>query len=225
MKKKYSILIIDDHPLIVEAYRNALKVIESGSDQYSFGVDSSSNCADAISKIEFASVGMGYDLIILDIKLPPSEDLKILSGEDLGLKINDMLPDCKIIVSTTFNDNFRANNILMNLNPDGYLVKNDINPQDLIYAIKSVIADVPYYSKTIMRLLKTRVSNVITLDKIDRQLLYSLSLGTKMKDMPCEIPLSMAAIEKRKRVLKDIFEVETKADKDLISAAKEKGFI
>ena len=65
-----------------------------------------------------------------------------------------MLPDCKIIVSTTFNDNFRANNILMNLNPDGYLVKNDITPQDLIYAIKSVISDVPYYSKTIMRLLK-----------------------------------------------------------------------
>ena len=58
----------------------------------------------------------------------------------------------------------------MNLNPDGYLIKNDITPQDLIYAIKSVISDVPYYSKTIMRLLKTRVSNVITLDKIDRQL-------------------------------------------------------
>ena len=225
MKKKYSILIVDDHPLIVEAYKNALNVIESDSDQYYFLIDSSSNCSDAISKIEFASLGIGYDLIILDIKLPPSERFKILSGEDLGLKINDMLPDCKIIVSTTFNDNFRANNILMNLNPDGYLVKNDITPQDLIYAIKSVISDVPYYSKTIMRLLKTRVSNVITLDKIDRQLLYSLSLGTKMKDMPYEIPLSMAAIEKRKRILKDIFEVETKADKDLISAAKDKGFI
>ena len=90
MKKKYSILIVD-HPLIVEAYRNALNVIESDSDQYYFLIDSSSNCADAISKIEFASVGIGYDLIILDIKLPPSEDLKILSGEDLGLKINDML--------------------------------------------------------------------------------------------------------------------------------------
>ena len=36
MKKKYSILIVDDHPLIVEAYRNALNVIESDSDQYYF---------------------------------------------------------------------------------------------------------------------------------------------------------------------------------------------
>ena len=72
---------------------------------------------------------------------------------------------------------------------------------------------------------RNALSVIHFLSKIDRQLLYSLSLGTKMKDMPCEIPLSMAAIEKRKRVLKDIFEVETKADKDLISAAKEKGFI
>ena len=31
MKKKYSILIIDDHPLIIEACKNALKVIESDS--------------------------------------------------------------------------------------------------------------------------------------------------------------------------------------------------
>ena len=186
-----------------------MNVIESDSDQYYFLIDSSSNCADAISKIEFASVGIGYDLIILDIKLPPSEDLKILSGEDLGLKINDMLPDCKIIVSTTFNDNFRANNILMNLNPDGYLVKNDITPQDLIYAIKSVISDVPYYSKTIMRLLKTRVSNVITLDKIDRQLLYSLSLGTKMKDMPYG-SLYLWQLLKRKRILKDILRLKLK---------------
>lgn len=225
MKNKFSILIIDDHPLIVEAYKNALNLLETDSSQFNFHVDWSNNCSDAITKIEFASKGIGYDLIILDIKLPPSDDLKILSGEDLGLKIKELLPKCRVIVSTTFNDNFRANNILMNLNPDGYLVKNDITPQDLINAIKSVLSDTPYYSKTIMRLLKTRVSNVITLDKIDRQLLYSLSLGTKMKDMPEEIPLSMAAIEKRKRMLKEIFEVDSREDKDLILAAKDKGFI
>ena len=60
MKKKYSILIIDDHPLIIEAYKNALKVIETDSDEYSFGVDSSSNCSDAISIIEFASELSSY---------------------------------------------------------------------------------------------------------------------------------------------------------------------
>ena len=45
-----------------------------------------------------------------------------------------------------------------------------------------------------------------------------------MKDMPYEI-FYLWQLLKRERILKDIFEVETKADKDIISAAKEKGFI
>ena len=65
------------------------------------------------------------DIVFLDIKLPPSKDGKILSGEDLGIKINQLLPDTKIIISTTFNDNYRIHNILENINPDGFLIKND----------------------------------------------------------------------------------------------------
>ena len=63
------------------------------------------------------------------------------------------------------------------------------------------------------------------LDKIDRQLLYEMSIGTKMKELPTIIPMSMAGIEKRKKHLKVIFEVDENDDRELILKAKEKGFI
>jgi hypothetical protein len=46
-----------------------------------------------------------------------------------------------------------------------------------------------------------------------------------MKDLPKILPLSIAGIEKRKRNLKVIFDVEGQDDKALIMVAKEKGFI
>jgi len=69
------------------------------------------------------------------------------------------------------------------------------------------------------------LANDFVLDKIDRQLLYELSIGTKTKDLPNILPLSMASIEKRKRALKKLFDVTEKGDQSLIKIAKEKGFI
>ena len=61
--------------------------------------------------------------MFLDISVPPSKDKKLLSGEDVGLMINRVFPSSKIIVSTTFNDNYRIQSILKNMNPDGFLIK------------------------------------------------------------------------------------------------------
>ena len=46
-----------------------------------------------------------------------------------------------------------------------------------------------------------------------------------MKEMPKVVPLSMAGIEKRKRILKQKFDVEDQGDKALILKAREMGFI
>ena len=63
------------------------------------------------------------------------------------------------------------------------------------------------------------------LDDIDRRILYELSIGTKTKDLPALVPLSLTGIEKRKRLLKQIFDIDSTDDRELILAAKEKGFI
>ena len=225
-RKKCSVLIIDDHPLICDAYTNALNLVEKENSDLVFKVSLAHNCDDAFAKIKESSKRLlKYELIFLDIKLPPSKDKRILSGEDLGLKINDLLPEAKVIVSTTYNDNYRIYSLLKSLNPDGLLIKNDITARELVNAINLVLKSPPYYSSSVSQTIRNEMLNDLLLDKIDRRLLYEVSIGTKTKDLPSILPLSIAGVEKRKRNLKSIFDVSDLEDKDLIVKAKEKGFI
>ncbi len=224
--KRYHILLIDDHPLISEAYKSAFSSISKSDENITFAIDVAHNCDMAYDKIKYiAERQQPLDCVFLDIRLPPSTDAKILSGEDLGLKLRQLLPKTRIVVSTTFNDNYRIHSIFKSIDPDGFLIKNDVAPEELVTAIKTVLTDPPYYSKTVTKLLRKEVSNDFLLDNIDRQLIYELSIGTKMKNLPEILPLSIAGIEKRKRHLKQIFDVTSGDDKELIQIAREKGFV
>jgi len=224
--KLYTVLIVDDHPLITDAYKSALKYIEELDKSLFFDIYEVHNCDDAYNKIgDVLSKNKEIELVFLDISLPPTKDGKIISGEDLGLKIKEVMPKSKVIVSTTLNDNYRIRSIFKSLNPHGFLIKNDINPRELVTAIKAVIFDPPYYSKTVVKLLRNEVSSDFTLDFVDRKILHELSIGTMMKDLPSVLLLSLPALEKRKRRLKELFETVDHSDKELLKSARDKGFI
>jgi len=223
--KVYHVLIIEDHPLITEAYKKAFSHVSLNNSKLKFIISTANNCDAAYLKINEAAKQQELDMIFLDIKLPPSSEGLLLSGEDLGLKIIELLPNSKIVVSTTYNDNYRINSIFKSLNPEGFLIKNDLNPKELILAIESIIEGKPYYSKSVIELMRKLTANDFLIDAIDRKLLYELSKGTKMSQMPDIIPLSISALEKRKRVLKEIFNLSDKEDRDLFKIAEEKGFI
>ncbi len=221
--KEIKVLIVDDHPMIIEGYKNALLGINS--DEMTLRIDTADSCDGAFSKIKNASTGTPYDVVFLDIKLPPSEDGKIISGEDLGIKVKELLPDTKVVILTMFNNNFRIHNILKNINPDGFLVKSDVTSDELMRAFQVVLTDPPYYSHTVTKLLRTRIINEVVLDDIDRNILFHLSKGIKTKNLTEYIPLSLAAIEKRKRHLKEVFDVEKKGDESLLEQARNTGFL
>lgn len=222
----YHVLIIEDHPLITEAYKKAFSQVSSKNPKQHFVISTAVNCDEALVKINEATQHQELDIVFLDIKIPPSTtNESLLSGEDIGLKIMELLPASKIIVSTTFNDNYRINSIFKSLNPEGFLIKNDLNPKELVSAIESIIEGNPYYSKSVIELMRKLTSNDFLIDSLDRKLLYELSKGTKMSQLPNIIPLSISALEKRKRVLKEIFNLVDKDDRDLFRIAEEKGFI
>lgn len=188
-------------------------------------IESAGDCDTAREKIKNTWTENGWDLVFLDIRLPPSKDRRILSGEDLGEMIRQRHPLAKIIVATTFNDNYRIQNIFKSLNPEGFLIKNDMDTPELVEAILKIMQGGLHYTSTVANLLRKQMFTDINIDKIDRQILYELSLGTKMKDLPNFVPLSIAGIEKRKRILKQVFDVEDQGDKALILKARELGFI
>jgi len=135
------------------------------------------------------------------------------------------LPQTKIMVITNLVNNLRLVNILKAIEPDGFLIKNDITFDDLITAIKQILNKETYYSQKVINLLRKKIHCDLTLDQYDIRLLYELSNGARMKDLIQILPFSKAGIEKRKRLLKINFDVGNDGDRELILKAKENGFI
>lgn len=211
------ILMIDDHYLILEGYKNVLsklniKILE---------IETAESCDTGWYKIN----SKDFDIVILDINFPVSETSKILSGEDLGLKIREKFPDMNIIILTTLEDPIRLNNILHNINPSGFLLKGDTTPDELLRCLETVITNPPYYGSKISTILRKEASNKYILDEVDRIILYQLSLGTKTKDLTEYVNLSLRAVENRKKKLKIIFGVSDRGNKTLLDRARESGYI
>lgn len=224
--ENYNVLIIDDHPIICDSYKQAFLKIENAiSSESKFKIEIANNCDSAIEKIERYSRSNPLDLVMLDIKLPPSRDGKIVSGEDLGVLIKNSYPKTKIIICTTYNDNYRIYNLIKNVDPDGLISKSEITNEELLNAIITVIKKPPYYSRTVNIMMRNQFSFEYSLDDIDRHLLFQISLGAKTMELPNELPLEIAAIEIRKRRLKEVFDADGKSDKILIQNAKRKGFL
>ena len=82
-----------------------------------------------------------FDLVLLDIGIPSSIDKQLLCGEDIGAELRKTFPQIKIIVFTSYTSNYRLNNVLKSLNPEGFLIKSDVDFIKLIDAIDAVIHD------------------------------------------------------------------------------------
>ncbi len=226
MKKRFKILIIDDHPMIVEAYKNILTSTDI-RDTYRITIETADTCDSAIKKIKEASEKEHYDILFLDVQLPPSSEGKIISGEGLAIFAKELLPNAKIVILTMFNENFRIQNILNTVNPDGLLIKNDITSKDFIFAFNAIVNNPPYYSTTVAKYFRDQTINQeeYLLDEINRKIIFYLSKGVKTKNLINHINLSMSAIEKRKTQIKTLFKLDKANDEALINEAKKRGFI
>ena len=221
MTNPINILIVDDHPFIIQAYRNALdKYSKQG---YEFIVTQANNCKTGYESITEAKVP--FDVAFFDISMPEYAEKEIYSGEDLAALIKTEMPNCKIILLTMHTELLKINNIIKNINPSGLIIKNDLTFDELIFAFDKIIKNESYYSQTVIKLVGQAQYNNIELDAFDKQILFHLSKGVKTKDLPQYIPLSLSAIEKRKLNIREILEVKGGTDIDLINEAKEKGVI
>ena len=217
------ILMVDDHPIIIEGYQNTLMATKK--DHQNLIIDTANTCDAANLLMQKSANGQPYDVCFFDISLPPSEDGAITSGEDLAKICRDILPEAKVIILTMFNESYRIHNIVKNINPDGFLIKSDLTSSELAEAFHHILMDPPYYSSTVSNFLNKAVVHEIYVDEINRKILYLLSNGIKTRSLPEHINLSMSAIEKRKKQLKLLFSIDNGKDEALINEARKKGFL
>lgn len=85
--------------------------------------------------------------------------------------------------------------------------------------------DQTYYSEQTNRLIAHNTGDDLFLDSSDIKILYHLSKGALMKNLPKYVPLAMATIERRKKRLKMLFGITDGTDRELLDIARANGFI
>lgn len=217
-----NILMVDDHPFIIEAYKNAIKGYNSKG-TYEFTIAQAKDCKTGYEAITQATAPFG--IAFFDLSMPTYEEKGIYSGEDLALLIKNKMPDAKIILLTMHTELLKINTIIKNINPNGLIIKNDLTFDELLLAFDKILKDENYYSQTVIKLVSQIQYDHIEIDAFDKQILYHLSKGIKTKDIPQYVPLSLSAIEKRKLNLKETLNIKGGSDIDLIREAKNKGLL
>lgn len=218
---KNNILIVDDHPFIIQGYKNA--ITRYRPDNYEFIIDEAKDCESAYHIITNASTP-DFDIAFLDISMPTYEEKGLYSGEDLARLILEKMPNCKIILLTMFTEFLKIQTIIDGINPHGLVIKNDLTFNELLFAFDKVINNERYYSNSVLKMLESQ-EHRIEIDIFDKQILFHLSKGTKSKDMMQYIPISSNAIAVRKLNLKKILGLPEGTDIELVREARSKGLL
>lgn len=219
---KNHILIVDDHPFIIQGYKNAITRYKP--DEFEFFIEQANDCKSGYDIITNPET-KDFDIAFLDISMPAYEEKGMFSGEDLAKLLNKYMPNCKIILLTMYTELLKIKNIIDTINPNGLVIKNDLTFDELLFGFDKVIKNEIYYSQSIQKMMDLDQSETIEIDLFDKQILFHLSKGTKTKEITQYIPISLEAIEKRKLSLKKRLDLKEESDIELVREAKKRGLL
>ncbi|WKD85244.1 Transcriptional regulatory protein ComA [Polaribacter huanghezhanensis] len=219
MKEKLKILIIDDHPMIIEGYQKAI----SSQSQFTPNIISVNDCEETIAQLNKSKNQGAFDLVLVDIQIPSSRNMKFTSGEDIALYIGNHFKETKIIILTMINKATRLENMIKTIPHNGILIKSDVSKSILVQALFNVMDGGLFYSKSVSKIANRVIQNNDLLDEKNVKIIYHLSRGVKTNQIPEYISLSLSAVEKRKKYIKQFFDVEN--DEELLVEAKKRGFL
>lgn len=215
-----NILIVDDHPMTVEGFMSALL---KKAETYNPTFKKAYSCQQAYNLIQSHSKEKHFDLAIVDHGLPSYEAQQIYSGVDLAFLIRKKMPDCKIIMITAHTEIIIIYDIAKKIRPEGLVIKNDVTPENLPSIVKAVIDGHQYQSPLARNSINEIWKKELMIDDNNRQILFYLSKGFKVKELEPIICLTTSTIQKRIIRMKRIFQVND--DTGLVKEAIKQGFI
>ncbi|GLI95628.1 response regulator transcription factor [Methylocystis echinoides] len=193
------VLIIDDHPMVIEGCRGML------SEQADIEV---LEAHDADEALEAFSSG-APDVVVLDINLPGT------SGLDLLRRLLKTNPSAKILVFTMNDDpGFAARAIEHGAH--GYLTKNE-DPRALLKALRAVAAGERYLSNELALKLafadRERVKNPLdVLSNREIEILRNLAEGKDMAEIAHILKISYKTVANNCILIKRKLGARSKAD-------------
>ena len=179
------IFIVEDHPIFREGLQ---QMISLESDLMVCGeADNATSALELIPSLQL-------DLVLVDLTLPGKSGLQLIKDlRALGLPI-------KMLVVSMHDEALYADRVLR-AGGDGYIMKQE-DPEEIIRAIKDVLAGHTYVSEEVMASLKpasvpaTKTSK-ITIDQLtdmEVELLELLGHGHSNQQMAAKLGLSVQAV-------------------------------
>ena len=217
--EELTILLIEDHPIIIEAYKGLLVSLKPKA-HLKFFV--SHNCKEAVEQIiSCSNNSININVAIIDIGLPAYKEFE--NGSDIAILLKQNISQCKIVVLTAFTEPLTIYNLIQNIKIEALLCKSDLDYKKFRELLLMVLNNKTYISKTIKDKITEISINKFDLDQYDIEILNRLQKGIKTVELPKYINLSLSTIEKRKANLKNIFLKNGGTDKVLIEKVKNLG--
>ena len=218
------VLIAEDQHTIHKGLEVTLRELKVGV------IDTVQYCDDAFLKIKSAlQSNQPYDLLISDLSFKDDYRKKILDGgEELIEAVRKLQPNLKIVVFSVEHRIGKIKKLIDSYQIDAYVEKGRDESREIKKALKSILAETPYFSDGIQQLLRS-ANDIQETDQYDQLILQLLAKGLKREQIAIyfderNLPnKSLRSIEKRLTNLKVLFNAQT--SEQLIAISIDRGLI
>lgn len=201
------ILIVDDHPLVLEGLKSLLADCE--------GILVVGTAANAIEAIAFLK-NNEVDIAFLDINLPD------ISGIELCKKVKEQFPTVKTLALSTFNERAYVSRMIQN-GASGYLIKSS-GKEEILEAIRQVQAGGYFMNVNFDQASSPAPSKTVPfLTRREKEVLLLIAEGLTNAQIAAQLFVSVTTVNTHRQNLLMKFEVSNTAS--LIKLAAGLGLI
>lgn len=190
------VLIIDDHPMVIEGVKALLLQAE--------GIEVVGSVNDAFSAISFLKK-QPVDVALLDINLPD------LNGIELCKKLKDDFPIIKILAMSTFKERSYITRMI-DQGASGYLLKS-VSEQELTEAIKQAYTGHLYLSREVAQVLiaSPAPKAIPLLTSREKEVLSCIAEGLTNNEIADKLFVSPLTVDSHRKNLLAKFQVKNTA--------------
>ncbi len=200
------ILIVDDHPLIIQSLSSI--ITDSKIGEVTASASSAKQCMDLLSSKTF-------DLVLLDINLPDG------NGLDICKLITEKYPQIKILAITSFNE-YTIIRKMMENGASGYILKNSM-PEEVVEGIETVLKGETFLCHEVDLLMKKKPDQQIFLTPRESDLLKLICDGFTNPEIAEKLFLGVETINSYRKNL--LFKLNARNTAVLVKIAIEQKLI
>ncbi|WP_410880604.1 response regulator [Myroides sp. DW712] len=212
----FTLLIIDDHQMIVDWYKYVLQQV------YQDAIILSATVVE--EGLEHVNQCEKLDLVVVDYNLGKRDTaMQITNGVEFVAHVKKKFPQVDVILITGHEGTLVLYTIHKKIVPQALLLKIDVTEGLLKKALQVVGSGERFYSLHANEALKEVYKKEALLQEQNVQILLLLDRGFKIKEISETLFLSESAVNKRIAGLKQVFDVMDNGG--LVKKVKEEGFI